>query len=309
MEIRCECCNKPFSGIPALSPHLYRPYNKGCLNFYLNKYKEESNFPWRRLSDKKNRLIIRCEKCKIRCRGQRGISIHVLQHSKDCFKYYVEKYGDDRRYWSENTFLNFKVCEDCGKTLKDPRSKTYCSYCRQNLHNVMKIPEVIQKNIETNKPIRESLEFRKNLSKQRKKWLLTKDGKNFKKTQKSYMLNGGALKARKGIRSPSKPELKLRKIVKELYPNCKAPFDILNYEVDMVIPDLMVVIESDGSYFHQNKKYDLKRQKRIEKLGWRFIRYVADSIKDVPSLDQIKGDVEKLLNDNKTRRKSNSNSN
>jgi len=61
-----------------------------------------------------------------------------------------------------------------------------------------------------------------------------------------------------------------------------------------VISELKIAIEYDGSYWHQDKEKDLKRQKEIEQCGWRFIRY-CDFI---PSREKLLEDIEQL-----TRRK------
>ena len=43
--------------------------------------------------------------------------------------------------------------------------------------------------------------------------------------------------------------------------------------IDVAIPSLMIAIEYDGSWYHQNEEKDMIRQKEIEGQGWRFIRY------------------------------------
>ena len=37
-----------------------------------------------------------------------------------------------------------------------------------------------------------------------------------------------------------------------------------NYSLDIAIPDKRIVIEYDGSYWHQDKDYDNKRKKYLE---------------------------------------------
>ena len=54
---------------------------------------------------------------------------------------------------------------------------------------------------------------------------------------RKYMLNGGAVRALRGLKNPSKPEVLLREMVKKLYPNCEFQHGILNFAVDVVIPD------------------------------------------------------------------------
>jgi len=111
---------------------------------------------------------------------------------------------------------------------------------------------------------------------------------------KQRMLNGGAAIANSANKSPSKPQVKLFELVQEIY-----PLSILNYPVkklnlvlDIAIPEIKIWIESDGSYWHQDKEKDLERQKRIESLlGWKCIRYDIDSIKQIPPKERITKDI------------------
>lgn len=107
------------------------------------------------------------------------------------------------------------------------------------------------------------------------------------------MKNGGAIHANSFIKNPSKPQVELYNRIKELYPSAilNYPCYKLNYCFDIAIPDIKVCIESDGSYWHQNKEKDFERQKRIIELGWKVIRYKSDSIKDVPSIEIIQKDI------------------
>ena len=119
-----------------------------------------------------------------------------------------------------------------------------------------------------------------------------------KEKQRQYMLNGGSVHASSFIKNPSKPQVELYNRVKEIYNSSvlNYPFYPLNYSLDVAIPDLKIWFESDGPYWHQDKELDLKRQKRIEELGWKVIRYSADHIKDVPLKEQIIKDIENILN-------------
>ena len=107
---------------------------------------------------------------------------------------------------------------------------------------------------------------------------------------RQYMLNGGASHARSFITIPSKPQIELYNIIKQLYLDAKLEYPILNFNVDIVIPSKKIAIEYDGSYWHQNKNYDKQRQEKIEKEGLKFLRYIDE----VPTLNKIKNDLEKL---------------
>jgi hypothetical protein len=104
------------------------------------------------------------------------------------------------------------------------------------------------------------------------------------------MLNGGASYLNKFIKNPSKPQVDLYNKVKELYSSAILNYECLNYSVDIAIPNIKVVIEYDGSWWHQDKEKDLERQRKIEGLGWKFIRY-----KDkVPSIENLIEDIKNV---------------
>jgi len=66
-------------------------------------------------------------------------------------------------------------------------------------------------------------------------------------------------------------------------------YPILRYNVDFAIPALQIAIECDGEYWHQDKKKDQKRQKRIEAEGWFVLRFSGAKI------NQCLGEVESEL--------------
>ena len=107
------------------------------------------------------------------------------------------------------------------------------------------------------------------------------------------MLDGHAVYMNSFIRNPSKPQVELYNRIKELYPSAVLNFPIyeVNRSIDIAIPEYKIAIESDGSYWHQNKWEDQKRQEELEKLGWNFLRYKVDYLKDVPTKEQIENDI------------------
>ncbi len=97
------------------------------------------------------------------------------------------------------------------------------------------------------------------------------------------------------IKNPSNEEIKLREIVKDLYVESEHTFPIQSYEVDIVIPSYKIAIEYDGWYHfdtEEHKEYHKKRQKEIENLGWKFIRY--NIFQKFPTKEQINKDIEKI---------------
>ena len=97
------------------------------------------------------------------------------------------------------------------------------------------------------------------------------------------------------IKKISKDELKLRNLVKELYQNCEFQYSILNYEVDVALPEYKIAIEYDG-YYHfdteEHKQYRKQRQEKIEKEGWKFLRYTM--FDKFPDIEKLKEDINKI---------------
>lgn len=108
---------------------------------------------------------------------------------------------------------------------------------------------------------------------------------------RSFMKNGQSPYILSFIKTPSKGEVRLREIVKGLFPTSEHTYKILNYAVDVAIVECKIVVEYDGSYWHRDKEYDDKRQKEIETLGWTFLRYVDY----LPAKEQIKLDIENVM--------------
>jgi len=100
------------------------------------------------------------------------------------------------------------------------------------------------------------------------------------------MLNGGAAHANSFIKNPSKPQVKLYKLIKSLYPQAILNHPSLSFSIDIAIPNLMIAIEYDGSYWHDVEK-DKIRQNKLENIGWKFLRY-QDYI---PLIDELEKDL------------------
>lgn len=114
------------------------------------------------------------------------------------------------------------------------------------------------------------------------------------------MKNGKAVYMNTFISNPSAPQVELYNKIKSIYPsailNYPCYMENKSYSLDVAIPELKIWFESDGTYWHHNSKKDLERQKRIESLGWKCIRYYpVDNINQVPSLDRIKNDINEVI--------------
>jgi very-short-patch-repair endonuclease len=123
-----------------------------------------------------------------------------------------------------------------------------------------------------------------------------KPSKKCIEVNKQRMLSEEGNRIRKQIKNPSKQEVKLREIVKKLFPTSEHTFSILNYNVDVALPEYKIAIEYDGWYHfdsEEHKEYHNKRQKEIEQEGWKFVRY--DIFHPFPTLEQTKQDIQNLI--------------
>lgn len=114
--------------------------------------------------------------------------------------------------------------------------------------------------------------------------------KEMKEERKDMMLNGGAAKARRGMKSQSKPQIELFKLVKKLFPNAELEYPCCNKSVDIAIVEHMIAIEYDEPYWHQDKIYDRKRKILIESNGWKCINYTK-----IPTLSKLEIDIYSLI--------------
>lgn len=141
---------------------------------------------------------------------------------------------------------------------------------------------------------------RKHSDETKRKISLTSTGRIFsfesREKQRKYMLNGGAVIALKGMKNPSREEITLREMVKELYSNCEFQHPVFNYSLDVALVEYKIAIEFDG-YFHFDKpehvEYFKNRQEKIESQGWKFLRYTI--FDKFPTKEQIKNDIQRLL--------------
>ena len=110
------------------------------------------------------------------------------------------------------------------------------------------------------------------------------------------MLNGGAIIALRGNKNPSKAEVKLRDLVKELYPNCEFQYQVFNYSLDIAILEYKIAIEYDGWYHfdcQEHIDYHKNRKEKIESEGWKFIKYtIYDKF---PDKNKIHLDISGLI--------------
>ena len=127
-----------------------------------------------------------------------------------------------------------------------------------------------------------------------------KQSEKSKESKRQRLLNGDSLKMIKAIKKISKPEIKLRDMIKELYSNCEFQYEIFNYSIDVAIPEYKIAIEYDGYYHFDSEKsieYHKQRQEKIENEGWKFYRVTM--FDKFPSSEKVKEILENLINGKK----------
>ena len=235
----------------------------------------------------------------LRTLGINIVRTHKIK-TKDYYDKFIKRVGED-------------ICNRCGKTCDFENLKRgYFKFCSRLC--TVKSKEIIEKikrvkikkygcwynNPEKIKQTclerygEENVSQVSSIQKKKEKTSLKNNGYKYifeTKEHKEWMLNGGAAYCNRFIKNPSKPQLKLFKMVQEIMPYCylNYPSIFTNYNIDIAIPALNIAVEYDGSYWHKDKEYDLKRQKELEEDGWIFIRY-----KDkLPTMGELKCDIMK----------------
>jgi len=257
----CPFCNREFKSKTALSSHLYHP---------TSIHKQEIDIIKNDLNKEKNK---KCEICGRKFKDFRSLGIHIglahCQGKRELVKVYYDKYLKKDS--------NEGICKTCGNNTEFANIiYGYYTYCNTSCSKLD--PEIEQKSQQT------CLE-RFGVT----NWGKTEENKILAKER---MLNGGAAYSLSFITNPSKPQVELFNLVKELYPSSilNFPIKICNRNIDIAIHEFKIAIEYDGSYWHQDKDADEKRQKDIETLGWRFLRYFDR----IPSLDELQNDIDGL---------------
>jgi hypothetical protein len=115
--------------------------------------------------------------------------------------------------------------------------------------------------------------------------------------RRQHCLNGHAVYMNSKIKNPSTPQVELFKIVKSIFSTAVLNYPLYrgegkrNYSLDIAIPQLQIVIEYDGSYWHKDSKKDNIRQDKIEESGWQLIKYRNR----IPTKDQLIKDMNEFL--------------
>ena len=77
----------------------------------------------------------------------------------------------------------------------------------------------------------------------------------------------------------SVPQLQLFEMVKKKYPTAVLEYPVLDYCLDIAVPELMLCFEYDGSYWHDIEKDEI-RDRILESYGWTVKRFI-DELPDI----------------------------
>lgn len=187
-------------------------------------------------------------------------------------------YGKDK--WAEEKAKGAPLCaclENCGeRTTWNPKTKQHNEYIHGHFSRGENHPFYGKKLPDQSVRMKENNPM-----------YIPEVAKKVAKKTSKRMSNGGAAHAQSFITNPSKPQVELFELVKLLYPNAILNYPSLNCSIDIAIPEHMVAIEYDGSYWHQIQEVDETRQAKLEIIGWKFLRY-CDYI---PSIEELGKDL------------------
>jgi len=288
--MECKICKKDLNSLKSLSSHLRRHKILSKEYYLLYLKKEGEGF---------------CKNC-----GKEtilyGINGYSIFCSNKCLYEYLSKNKEInnkrslsmKETWEKNeSKLNSKE-----RNIKISKSLKNKKFSKERIKN-LSISHIGQIPWNKNKRGCFSDETLKKMSNTQK--LLRQDPNSYwnsslfeleKEKIRNKCLNGHAIVMLKAQKNPSKPEVMLRDMVKELYPSCEFQFGILNYAIDVAIPEYKIAIEFDG-WFHfdseEHKQYHKLRQEKIEKEGWKFLRYTI--FDKFPNIEKLKEDINRIL--------------
>ncbi len=245
-----------------------------------------------------NKLI--CQICEKEFKSYKGLSFHISKGHKIKVKYYYDIYlkkineemcnNDECVNTCNFANINYGYykycCRSCrnksieGRKISSRSSQSMWNDTNSSYHSENRSNKLKQKFIKLWSDPNSIFRTEEYINK--KKQSLIKSHKNpnsgyntkeYRKFRSDFMKDGGSSHCHKFITNPSKPQVALFKLCQELLPYPILNYPCLNYSIDIAIPKLNIAIEYDGSYWHQDKEYDKKRQTQIEDEGWKFIRY------------------------------------
>ena len=104
-------------------------------------------------------------------------------------------------------------------------------------------------------------------------------------------------KSKNGTNPTSKPQKKLAHILLEMYGNCELERPCGRYSLDcvIVVNDILIDVEYDGLYWHQDAQRDRRRNCLVQKQGYKILRIKGNKKDTLPSKEQIDKQIQKLL--------------
>lgn len=313
-KLKCKICGKEYEKYLNIIKHVREEHNllsKEYYDLYFRKYNEElCSF---KSCDNKTRYLnfrsgytkhcsTRCstlnpktqDKMKETTMENYGVE-HALQ-SKEIFKKMQDnnfkKYG--KKNISQIEEIKNKAVETCIKKyggpapMCDPKIKKRVKDKKEAINDKRKKTSIRKYGVEYPMVLKEIQDkARKTCIEKYGVDYITQTDKN-REAQRQRMLKGQAAYCNKFIKNPSKPQVELYNLVKQLYSQTEINYQYLNYSIDIAIPELMIAIEYDGYYWHKDKEYDKNRQTKLEDGGWRVLRYLDI----IPSIEQLKIDIE-----------------
>lgn len=273
LNFSCEFCGRKFKNRRAIGQHIQSKSKGPCRQLHIEKYgKELKNLPWNR---------------KIKCRNENCNNLTwVNSKTKLCHPCATRVVVKDRKRNAKLTTKNTHFIENEKVSWK-------CEVCRTNFLT----------KTELNNHAKDSkcstFFYKKYRTQSMFPWNMYGKEKQYCKACNKVIIPDdhslckrcSCIKNMKNNRRVSKPQMELFEIVNKIYQNVKLEHLSLNYFIDIAIMDLKIAIEYDGSYWHQNKKYDKLRQRDLEEEGWKFIRYVDR----IPSIEELNFDIQRTL--------------
>jgi len=235
--------------------------------------------------------MITCEICGSKYKSLKSLSSHIRVHgikSKDYYDKYLKKEG-------EGICVNHNIVNECKKDTRFINMVVgyhkYCSTkCLSNSEHVRKIySECRLGDKHYSRRTRKHPTRGKTYEEIHGLEKANRLKKILSKKQTEIMNNGWAAYMNSCITNPSKPQVMLYELVKQIFPGAILNYPLMNYSIDVAIPEILVAIEYDGSYWHQDKEKDLIRQRNIENKGWTVLRYVDY----IPTIEELNKDLSK----------------
>lgn len=286
----CRICNREFEKIKGLSAHINFIHSLSSKNYY-DKYLKsshegicenencENNTSWFALSTGYRRFCsdICANTSKIRIEEERERMIKKHLNDPD-LREKISK--NNKEFWNkpENKIKASNHSKKIWKN-KEIRNKRILS-----LKRTSSTKEYREKKRKLAIEIAKDPQWRKNVSDGTKRgWGKVPEKK---KSHSIRMQNGGAAYCNMFIQNPSKPQIELFRLISNIFPYPIMNYPCGRYSIDIAVPSLNLAFEYDGSYWHQNENYDERRQRYIEKCGWKVVRYL-DNLPTIQDLKRI----------------------